>query len=322
MKIYHLCMIMIVSIIICSCSKISLIDKKGNVINDIKHKTVIALWPKGTDGINTKIKEKIRGEWDSHYNIHNPSLTVYVPKVPNGTSIIVFPGGGYVDVAYNAIGVPTAEMLIEEGVTVFVLKYRLPNTKGVDFKYPVPLMDAQRAIKLVRYNAAVFGLNPNRIGIMGFSAGGHLASIAGTMFHKPVSNKDAIDKISCRPDFMMLIFPVITTQAKPFIHNCPENLISENSDPNLLKQLSTELNVTVDTPPTFLAHAKDDIPVPHQNSVLFYEALKKNGVQTDLKLYNEGGHFVGFFDKKKGCDALNWINDVVLWLRNMKFISK
>ncbi len=304
----------------CCGKTIPLIDVKGDKITNMGNKTVIALWPEGTEGVSTAIAEKTKRGKNIFYNIHNPNLTIFKPKTPNGTAVIVIPGGGYGAVGFNVEGVPTAERLVKEGVTVFILKYRLPTTKGMNFKHPVPLMDAQRAIKLVRYYADTFHINPKRIGIIGFSAGGHLASMAGTLFKNPVVANDAIGKTNCRPDFMMLIYPVITTQAKGFCHSCPKKLIGKNSELGLLKKLSSELNVTADTPCTFLAHAKDDRTVPPENSRLFHEALKKHGISTTLKIYEKGGHYSGFFKKGSGNDALKWIDDCVAWLYEMKLI--
>ena len=313
--------ILFAALLISSGATTPLIDTNGKVINEIKTKTVIALWPEGTEGINPAEEEKTRTGPNRFYNIHNPSLTLFKPQKPNGTSIIIIPGGGYSIVGFNLEGVPATQRFIQEGVTVFILKYRLPTTKNANFKHPVPLMDAQRAIKLVRYHAETFQIDPNRIGIMGFSAGGHLASTAGTWFNTPVKTDGEIGKINCRPDFMMLIYPVITTQAQGISHSCPKALIGKNSEPDLLKKLSNELNVTANTPPTFLAHAKDDRSVPPENSILFHDALKKHGVTTTLKLYETGGHFSGFFNKEAGHDALNWMDDCIKWLDEMKLLD-
>ncbi|WDE97547.1 alpha/beta hydrolase [Lentisphaera profundi] len=305
-----------------SCQTVPLIDLKGDTIINIENRMVIALWPEGTEGINPTIAEKTHSGKNMFYNIHNPSLTLFKPKTPNGTSVIIIPGGGYGAVGFNLEGVPTAERLVKEGITVFILKYRLPTTKGVNFKHPVPLMDAQRAIKLVRYHADTFDIRSDQIGIIGFSAGGHLASTAGTLFNSPIQASDDIGKINCRPDFMMLIYPVITTQAKESCHPCTNSLVGKDSAPGLLKKLSNELNVTHDTPPTFLAHAKDDKGVPPKNSRLFHEALKKHGIRTTLKIYEKGGHYKGFFKKESDNDALNWMDDCVTWMHTMELLSE
>ena len=304
-----------------SCTSMPLIKLDGTKIDKLKDRTVIALWPKGTKGINPKKLEKKRQGENLFYDIHNPSLTLFQPEKPNGSAVIVIPGGGYSVVSFNLEGVPIATKLMEEGVTVFILKYRLPTTKS-EFKHPIPLMDAQRAIKIVRYHADTFNVDTKKIGLLGFSAGGHLASTAGTWFNKPVNSNGSIGKTNCRPDFMMLIYPVITTEGKGISHPCPKSLIGKKSEVGLLKKLSNELNVTVNTPPTFLAHAKDDQAVPAQNSILFHKALKKCGVETTIKLYKSGGHYTGFFDKKAGHDALNWMEDSLIWLREMKLIPK
>ena len=210
-----------------ACHASPLIDLSGNPVTEIRNETVIALWPEGTEGVKRGIPEEGK---NIIRNIHNPSLTIFKPEKPNSTAVIVMPGGGYGANGFYVEGVPTAQRLVEEGITVFILKYRIPATEGVNFKHPIPLMDAQRAIKLVRYHAETLKVNPDRIGIIGFSAGGHLASTAGTLFKKPLSTNDEIGKTSCRPDFMMLIYPLITTQGKGA--TLLKNLVGKNPDPD------------------------------------------------------------------------------------------
>ncbi|NQZ59967.1 MAG: alpha/beta hydrolase [Lentisphaeraceae bacterium] len=318
-----LCTLFISALLTSGClSRPALTDTNGKEIDKISSETVIALWPEGTAGINPKIEEQTRRGQGLYYNIHNPSLTIFRPQKPNGAALIIMPGGGYNVVAYSVEGLPTAKEFIKKGITIFILKYRLPTTKNANFKHPVPLMDAQRAIKLVRYHAESLQIDPQRIGIMGFSAGGHLASTAGTWFNKPIKTKGPIAETNCRPDFMMLIYSVTTILTKGAPHPFNERLIGKNAQPSLRKKLSNELNITASTPPTFLAHAKNDRGLPYQHSVMFHEILKKNGVKTSLKLYETGGHFAGFFDKKAGHDALNWMDDSIRWLREMDFIPQ
>jgi len=227
------------------------------------------------------------------------------------------PGGGYEYVASGIEGGPVAEILIKSGITVFVLKYRLPNTSGVNYKHPVPLSDAIRAVQFVRFNAAEYKIYPDKIGIMGFSAGGHLASMAATLFDKYKFGNDEISKISARPDFMCLVYPVISTE-KSIMHTCIKSLTDCTGKQNL-QDFSSELNVSAETPPAFLVHAKDDKSVPFQNSVVMYEALSRLGIPAELKLYLKGGH--GFGVGRPGTDSINWINDFISWLSKLRFQS-
>ena len=290
----------------------------NNIALPDKPNQIIYLWPPGTNGINSSIKELIKPQGKRFHSIHNPSLEIYKPKSPNGLSIILCSGGGYNYVATGVEGKPTAEILNRKGITVFVLKYRLPNTKGVNFKHPIPLSDALRAIQLVRFHADSLNLNPKMIGIMGFSAGGHLASMAGTLFNKYAFGSDKISTVSSRPDFMCLVYPVISTE-KELAHSCINTLIDTLHNNPTSNDLSSELNVTKGTPPTFLVHAKDDKSVKYQNSIVMYEELKKQRIPTTLKLYKNGGH--GFGIGRENTDSVNWITDFLAWLIEMKYIS-
>lgn len=300
-----------------SCAAAELYGLEGKVLTQIEQRSVIALWPNGTAGINPDIPEEFKPGGKKCFNIHHPNLTVYKPTKANGVALVVCAGGGYRFVSTGVEGGPVAERLTQSGITVFVLKYRLPTTPGTNFLHPVPLSDALRAIQLVRGNAAELGIDPHKIGIMGFSAGGHLASAAGTLCSKYSFGDDRISKNSSRPDFMCLIYPAITT--KPEIgHACLKTLIAPRADPQTQALLSNELNVTRETPPTFLVHAKDDKNVKYENSVVMNEALQKQGVPSELKLYAEGGH--GFGLGRKGTDSEQWTDDFVAWLHKMKFI--
>ncbi len=241
---------------------------------------VMKLWPNGAPGaLGT-------GERDI------PTLTYYRPvsRGASDTAIIVCPGGGYGALAMNHEGRQVANWLNALGVSAFVLKYRL----GPRYHHPIELGDAQRAIRMVRANAAEYHVSPQRIGIMGFSAGGHLASTAGTHFDNGnASAADAIDRASSRPDFLILGYPVISFTT-PYTHRGSlENLLGKNPDPKLVESLSNELQVTPQTPPTFLFHTNADTGVPAENSVLFYLALRKAGVPAELHIFEKGPHGVG-----------------------------
>jgi acetyl esterase/lipase len=221
-----------------------------------------------------------------------PNLTIYLPysSQASGSGVVVCPGGGYGMLAMDHEGKQVAQWLTARGVAAFVLKYRL----GPRYHHPVELGDAQRAIRYARYHAAEFGIGAEKIGIWGFSAGGHLASTAGTHFDSGNSGaSDPIDRVSSRPDFMILCYPVISFTT-PYVHRgSMRNLLGDNPDPKLAASLSNETQVTPQTPPTFLFHTDSDDGVPSENSVLFYLALRKAGVPAEIHIYERGPHGVG-----------------------------
>ncbi len=240
-----------------------------------------------------------------------PTLTKFTPAKPNGISVIICPGGGYGRLAIDHEGVEVAKAFNEIGVTAFVLKYRLPNDTIMVDKTNGPLQDAQQAIRTVRKQAAAWGLNPNKIGIMGFSAGGHLAATAATHFTliaDPVMN----DAGSVRPDFAILLYAVISFDDSIAHKGSKINLVGKNPTPELAKLYSNELQVTKNTPPSFLVHAGDDGAVPVENSICYYQACIKNKVPVEMHLYPKGGHGFGLNNKTtsdKWFDRLiNWIN--------------
>lgn len=276
----------------------------------------IALWPPGTEGIDPSIPEEVKAS--RVQNIHNPTLSIYRPEKPNGCAVVICPGGGYAVLSMVNEGTKVAEFLNSQGITAFVLKYRLPNTPGADFKDPVPLSDALRAIQWVRHHAAGFGIDPARIGIMGFSAGGHLAASAGTRYElAPDFGTDAVAQTSARPDFMALVYPVISTD-ETFAHKCPRSLLPADAPPDALAAQSIEKLVTPETPPAFLVHAKDDGGVLPRNSEVMHETLRENGVASQLHLYEQGGH--GFGLGKPQHDASAWPAEFVAWLKSLTFI--
>jgi acetyl esterase/lipase len=241
-----------------------------------------------------------------------PTLTVYQPvnSKTTGTAVIVAPGGGYGFLAVNHEGRQPANWLNALGITAFVLRYRL----GPRYHHPIELGDAQRAIRLVRARAGEFGLRPDRVGIMGFSAGGHLASTAATHFdHGNPGAADPIDREGSRPDFAILIYPVIEMRSPYANEGSVRNLLGDHPDPKLLGALSTDLQVTPQTPPTFLFSTSADTGVPSENSVLFYLALHKAGVPAELHVFEKGPHGVGLdlSDPALGI----WPTLLVNWLR-------
>lgn len=283
-----------------------------------EHAPVIPIWPEGTAGVDPTIpEERMPRKFEVVKKIHRPSLTVFRPEQPNGAAVIICPGGAYRIIAAGLEGYPIAERLNEVGMTAFVLKYRLPTTTDVDFKHPVPLSDALRAIQLVRYRAKEFEIDPARIGIMGFSAGGHLAASAGTLYSTHHFGTDDISRASSRPDFMGLGYPVISTR-QGIAHGCVRAPLKQGFSLEQEEEMSCELNVNAQTPPTFLFHARDDKGVVPQNSILMQEALEKHDVPVVLKLYDQGGH--GFGLGRKGTDSSQWPDDFIHWLRERKLI--
>ncbi|MEJ2007045.1 MAG: alpha/beta hydrolase [Acidobacteriota bacterium] len=240
----------------------------------------IPLWPNGAPGaLGNKPEDQ-------------PTLTIYLPDpgkaVPTG--VVVCPGGGYVYLSMKKEGSDIAEWLNSIGIAAFVLKYRL----GPRYHYPVELWDGQRAVRYVRSHAKEYGIDPHRIGIWGFSAGGHLASTVGTHFDagKPDA-PDPIDRVSCRPDFMVLAYPVIS-MLDPYVHKGSMHaLLGEHPSLKLRRELSNQLQVTPQTPPTFLFSTDADTTVPCENSVLFFLALRKNHVPAEMHIFEPGPHGVG-----------------------------
>jgi len=267
-------------------------------------KEPIVLWPDGAPGALGKDPVDI------------PTLTAYLPakEKMTGAAIIVCPGGGYTHLAEHE-GRPVAEWLNSLGVTAFVLKYRL----GPRYHHPAPMQDALRAMRLVRARAAEWGLDPKRVGILGFSAGGHVASTAGTHFDLGKSDaKDAIERASSRPDLMILIYPVITMKEKTHAGS-KKNLLGPEPSPELVTLLSNEEQVTKDTPPTFLVHTSTDTAVPVENSLLFVTALRRAGVPVEFHLYERGPH--GFGLGLKDPILATWPARCADWLRVHGFVA-
>ena len=224
--------------------------------------------------------------------INIPTLTWYAPWNRNGatTAVIVMPGGGYQFLATNHEGRQVANWLNALHVTAFVLKYRV----GPRYHHPVEMKDAQRAIRHVRLRAKEFNIRPDRLGVMGFSAGGHLASTTGTHFDAGNPGAaDPVDRVSSRPDFLILAYPVISFTADYSHKGSVKALLGDNPGPALLKELSNEFQVTAETPPTFIFSTNADTGVPPENSVVFYLALRKAGVSAEMHIFEKGPHGVG-----------------------------
>jgi acetyl esterase/lipase len=232
-------------------------------------------------------------------------------KIATGTAVIIFPGGGYRGNAITHEGIDVAKKFNEIGVAAFVVKYRLPNDATMVNKEIGPLQDAQQAIKIVREKAAQYKIDGNRIGIMGFSAGGHLASTLGTHFKDAkISNEK---NTSLRPDFMILVYPVISFQDDICHKGSRENLIGKQPSKENVALYSNELQVTAETPPTFLIHASDDDVVAPANSIKFYENLIQHNVKAELHMYQAGGHGFGLHNKTTPDD---WFGRCKSWLES------
>lgn len=252
----------------------------------------------------------------SHVSV--PSLTRYDPqpgKTTGRTAVIIVPGGGYGILAAGHEGSDIARALNEWGIVAFVLKYRLPDDDIMVDKAIGPLQDAQRAVQVVRQNATQWGIDSHRIGIIGFSAGGHLASTASTHFKKPVIDNPG--KISLRPDFSILIYPVISFTDSLTHSGSRTNLIGKKPSDSLVWNYSNELQVDPQTPPAFLVHAKDDDVVKYENSVHYYEALLKNKIPAEIHLPDGGGHGFGM---NNPTSSEKWMDQLKGWLKKNHFL--
>jgi len=251
--------------------------------------------------------------------VQKPTLTIYLPakEKANGTAVVICPGGGYKILAFDKEGTWVAKKLNEWGVAAFVLKYRIPNDKWMLHKEIGPLQDAQRAIQIVRQNFKQWNIDINRVGIMGFSAGGHLASTAATHYSK--SYIDNSGKISLRPDFQILLYPVISFKDSIAHMGSRENLIGKNAPDEMINEYSNELQVNATSPPAFLIHATDDKTVNVLNSIYYYEALLKNKVSVEMHIYEKGGHGFGLYNKTT---KDNWMDRLYNWMQAKGWLDK
>jgi acetyl esterase/lipase len=292
------------------------------VFNSSAQEYKLLLWPSGNVPNYKKtneVEKKDSGNLVRISLVQQPAIEIYLPSKQNATgqAVVICPGGGYAILAYDWEGTDIAKWLNANGIAAIVLKYRLPNSKSnIDPKLS-PLLDAQRAIRTVRANADKWNIKKGKIGIMGFSAGGHLASTAGTHFDNGNPNAaDTIDRQSSRPDFMVLLYPVITMLKQSMHQGSRNNLIGTNADSATMKYYSNELQVTKNTPPTFLVHATDDKVVPVENSLSFYQALKDNDVPAEMHIYPYGGH--GFSLAIGKGYLQTWTDRCIEWLQSLK----
>jgi len=265
------------------------------------------LWPNGAPGaVGTDA-------------LDTPALTFYQPAraQATGTMVVICPGGGYGGLAMDHEGHQVARWLTAHGVAAAIVKYRL----GPRYRHPAPLQDVLRAIRLVRSRATELGVRPDRIGVMGFSAGGHLASSAATLFGLTAAKvADGLETVSSRPDFAILGYPVIVFGADVTHKGSQNNLLGDAPAADLVTRLSTDRQVTAQTPPTFLFHTSDDTAVPPQNSIAFYLALKNAGVPAELHIYEKGRHGVGLAPDDR--ELSTWPDRMLGWLRTRGLLEK
>jgi acetyl esterase/lipase len=268
----------------------------------------ILLWPNGAPGA--------KGNEDKD----QPSLTVYLPapEKASGTAVVICPGGGYGHLAVGHEGEEIGKWLNSIGIAGFVLRYRLAPT----YQHPCPMWDVQRGLRTVRARAAEWKIDPSKVGVLGFSAGGHLASTAATHFDDgDAASSDPIDRVSCRPDFAVLCYPVISFTDESVTHRgSRENLLGKNPANELVELLSNEKQVTAKTPPVFLWHTSEDKGVPPGNSVLFYLACIKSGVPSELHIYEKGPHGIGL--AKSHPSASFWPQECEAWLKGRGLLKK
>lgn len=266
----------------------------------------LLLWPEGVpDAKGSSEKDQ-------------PTVTVFLPdeEKSNGTGVVVFPGGGYSHLAMDHEGYQVAQWLNGIGVAAFVVKYRL----GERYRHPAQLADGQRALRFVRSNAHDWGVSSNKIGVLGFSAGGHLASTVGTHFDPVHSNAgDPVDKQHSRPDFMVLVYPVITMQMDYTHEGSRHHLLGDKPDQELVDLLSNEQQVTDQTPPTFIIHGSNDTGVPVQNSLQFYEALLEFDIPAEMHLFEDGPH--GFGLAPNDPELSQWTTLCERWMKSRGFLN-
>ncbi len=266
------------------------------------------------DGVvpNSKVSD-VKEEFTSgmYHGVTIPTVELFLPEEgkSKGQAVIVIPGGGYSVVVYQGEGVTTARDLAKNGISAFVLKYRLPDDATMIDKSIGPLMDVQQAIKLVRENAVKWNVNPNKIGVMGFSAGGHLAATAATHFQESlVENSNGTN---LRPDFQIVVYPVISMGDALTHPDSRKSLLGKDPSEETINWFSNEKQVTETTPPTYITHAADDKLVDVDNSIYYFEALRKADVPVEMHIYPKGGH--GFIFGHPG-----WMEPLLKWLDNLE----
>jgi acetyl esterase/lipase len=278
-----------------------------------KAQEIVELYP-GSIPNEKKSDRKETFNAGMYRGVTKPTLEIYFPAKDkaNGTAVIICPGGAYGVLVYQGEGIATAKQFANNGITAFVLKYRLPDDSVMLNKAIGPLQDAQQAIKLVRENAAKWGIDTAKIGIVGFSAGAHLASMAATHFARPLIEN--ANNASLRPDFQVLVYPLISMQDSLTHPDSRKNLLGKQPAREVIDQYSNELQVTANTPPAYLTHAADDKVVDVDNSIAYFENLRHHHVDVEMHIYPKGGH--GFIFRQP-----DWIDSLFLWMKKNKWMK-
>jgi acetyl esterase/lipase len=283
----------------------------------------LKLWPDGIPGSKTdpSYVEKITttdGRITRCEKVVTPDLTVFLPapEKANGAAVLICPGGGYGVLAFDHEGNAIAKWLNDNGIAGIILKYRLPSDQIMIDKSIGPLQDAQEAMRVIRRNAVSWKINPDRVGVIGFSAGGHLASTLSTHYAEKVY--DVKDNTSARPNFSLLIYPVVSFDTVITHRGTRNNLIGLNPDIKQVQRFSNELQITADTPPAFLVHSADDKAVPVMNSIGYFRGLQKNNIPVELHIFQKGGHGYGL--SPNGGTESSWPGLCIKWLKAMGLI--
>lgn len=293
------------------------------MINSTAQTLTLKLWPDGIPGSKTDATyvEKItttEGRITRCEKVITPDLTVYLPapEKANGAAVLICPGGGYGVLAFDHEGNAVAKWLNENGIAGIILKYRLPSDQIMIDKSVGPLQDAQEALRVIRRNAVGWKIDPEKVGVIGFSAGGHLASTISTHYTEKVY--EVKDIISARPDFSLLIYPVVSFDTTITHRGSRNNLIGLKPTEEQVRRFSNELQITADTPPAFLVHSADDKAVPAVNSIVYFKGLQKNNIPAELHIFQKGGHGYGL--SPNGGTESSWPEMCIRWLRAIGII--
>ena len=290
------------------------------MINGFSQTLTIKLWPDGIPGSITdpSYVEKITtvdGRITRCERVVNPDLSVFLPAPDkaNGAAVLICPGGGYGALAFDHEGNAIAKWLNDNGIAGIILKYRLPSDQIMKDKSTGPLQDAQEAMRVIRRNASDWKIDPGKVGVIGFSAGGHLASTLSTHYAEKVY--EVKDNSSARPDFSLLIYPVVSFDTTITHSGSRNNLIGIKPDARLVERFSNELQITNETPPAFLVHSADDKAVPVMNSIGYFKGLQKNNIPAELHVFQKGGHGYGLAIDR-GTES-SWPDLCIRWLKQI-----
>lgn len=280
----------------------------------------ITLWPEGKMPNSKGMTLEHLEERERITQVATPKMLTFFPpkEEQNGSSVLIMPSGGYQKLTYNLGGIQLAKWFNTYGITAFVLLYRLPNSPDLMSRENGPIQDAQRALKLIRFNAEKWNLDINKVGVFGSSAGGHLASTIGTHTADVSKINDAVDAYSFTPNFMILVSPVISLG--DYTHKGSlENFLGKNPSSEKIQEYSNQFHVTANTPPTILIHAQNDPVVNPMNSILFYEAMMNSAVKGSLTIFPEGKHNIGIYNASQLTDE--WKNICAKWLKEVQIIK-